>query len=314
MMNTFSRGSILFGLLFLVMTVYPGAALDHESYRTVSGSVTTRKELQLKFTQSFRFPLLAGQNPLTRDNNLLVNLSGDISPVSINGNAAFILTPVAFLQLVTGGGAGTGWNIPFVDGLRINEPGRNPDGTLDGTNTLTGDSLNGIVWRVHGGVVFQFDFAAIKPGDWNHVVFRTSHKMQYQALTTAGGTDSWVWENGDGESRNGWVYYGEYLLGYQLPMRFSFLGILVLQEKNLYKTPGRLYWGDDISRWTFGLVGVYSLSPTLSLSAMVQGRTIRRFEGNTGSYDFYQLRNIDRDNPRKIVFYRAGFSLEKRLK
>lgn len=303
----------LFGFLFLCITVFPGTALEHESFRTLSVRATTRKELQLKFTQFFRFPMLVGEGPLTQNNNLLVSLSGDISPVSLNANAEFILTPVAFLQFITGGGAGTGWNIPFADGMRINEPGRNPDGTLDGTRELVGDSFDGIMWRVYGGGVFQFDFAAIKPGEWNHVVFRTFQKMQYQALTSAGGKDSWVWENREGEARNGWVYSGEYLLGYQMPVRLNFIGILVLQEKNLYRTPGRLYWGDDLSRWTFGLVGIYSLSPTLSLSAMVQARTVRRFEGNTGEYDFYQMRNIDRENPRRIGFYRAGISLEKRF-
>ncbi len=312
-MKKLSSGIILSVFVFLFATVLPLTAVEHESFRTVSVSVTTRKELQLKFTQSFRFPLLTGESLLTKNNNLLINLSGDISPVSVNGNAAFIFTPVAFLQFVAGGGAGTGWNIPIADGMRINEPGRNPDGTLNGASTLVGDSFDGVVWRVHGGTVFQFDFAAAKPGDWNHVVFRTSHKMQYQALTSAGSHDSWVWENREGESRNGWVYSGEYLLGYQMPVRFSFIGIVVLQEKNLYTTPGRLYWGDDISRWTLGLIGVYSLSPTLSLSAMVQARTIRRFEGNTGDYDFYQLRNIDRDNPRTIGFYRAGLILEKKF-
>lgn len=304
---------ILVGFLCLFSFVFPGTARERESFQVLSVSATTRKELQLKFTQSFRFPLFAGEGALTRNNNVLVNLSADVTPVSVNGNAEVILTPIAFLQFVAGAGAGSGWNIPFADGLRINEPGRNPDGTLDGTNELTGNAFDGIVWKVRGGAVLQFDYAVLRPGDWNHVIFRTYHGLQYRSFTAAGRDDSWMYENCAGEARNGWVYYGNYLLGYQMPVRLNLVGLLIEEEKNLYTTDGRLYWGDDISRWTFGLLGVYEITPTISVTGMVQMRTTRKFEGNSGSYGFYQLRNIDRDDPRELEFYRAGVTFEKRF-
>lgn len=193
-------------MLFFVTVFYATAEDGVDTSQLITVNVTTRMELQFKFTQTFIFPVFAGMHPLTENNNLRLDLSADITPVSVNGTAEFVLTPVAFLQLVAGGAIGSGWNIPLADGLRINEPGRNPDGTLDGSNELTGDAFDGFVWTVKGGGVFQFDLAAVKPGDWNHVVFRTYHGLRYRALTTAGADDSWVYENDTGEERNGWWY------------------------------------------------------------------------------------------------------------
>jgi hypothetical protein len=297
-------------MLFFVTVFYATAEDGVDTSQRITVNVTTRMELQVKFTQTFIFPVFAGMHPLTENNNLRLDLSADITPVSVNGTAEFVLTPVAFLQLVAGGAIGSGWNIPLADGLRINEPGRNPDGTLDGSNELTGDAFDGFVWTVKGGGVFQFDLAAVKPGDWDHVVFRTYHGLRYRALTTAGADDSWVYENDTGEERNGWWYYGNYFLGYQMPLPVSLVGILVEEELFLYTTDGQRYWGDDISRWIFGLLVTYDVSPAISVSALLQARTKKNYEGDTGDYDFYQLRNIDRDDPRSLEFYRFGLSLD----
>ena len=299
-------------LLLIVFCTGFGVVAEEgfDSSRVITVNVTTRMEVQLKFTQSFVIPVLVGESALTKNNNLRIDLSADITPVSLNGMVDCKLTPVAFLQFFAGGAIGSGWNIPLAEGLRINEPGRNPDGTLDGTNKLTGGPFDGVVWAVKGGGVFQFDLAAVKPGDWNHVVFRTSHGLRYRALSTAEEDEAWIYENDTGEERNGWMYFGNYFLGYQMPLPVSLVGILVEQEQVLYTTDGQRYWGDDISRWIFGLLVKYDATPALSVTALLQARTTKNYEGNTGDYDYYQFRKIDRDDPRRLEFYRFGISLD----
>lgn len=299
---------ILAVMHFFSVAVFAEAEADSSRFLTVNAS--TRMELQVKFTQLFRFPVLTGNTPLTAENNVAVRLSADISPVSVNGTVECVFTPIAFFQLVAGGGVGTGWNIPIADGLRINEPGFNPDGTLDGTNELTGDAFEGVVLTVKGGGVIQFDYGAIRPGKWNHVVFRTYQGLRYRALTSAGKEESWVYENDTGEERNGWMYYASYVLGYQMPLRLNMVGLMIEDELFLYTTDGRESWGDDVSRWTFGLLGRYAVNPDVSLSLLIQVRTTKRYLGDTGSYDFYQLREIDSDDPRTLEFYRAAVSVD----
>ncbi len=283
-------------------------SVAEESSRSLSLSFTasSRAEAQVKLSGTLTVPTLAGDGPLTKDNSVALTASCAVTPVSVTGAVEAVFTPVAFFQLVAGGMVATGWNIPIADGLSFNEPGRDGGGALDGTAEFVGDSFPGIVWSCKGGAVAQFDFAAIRPGEWNHVVFRSSHTLWYRAFTAADSDDSWQFENDVGEERNGWNYYANYFLGYQMPVKLSMVGILFEQELNLYDTPGRTAWGDDISRFTIGLMGQYDLSKEIRLNALVQARTKRNFVGTTGDYEFYQLREIDSDDPRRLEFYRVA--------
>lgn len=296
-----------FCLGFIPSSVYSENSAN--SSRSFTINFTTRKDIQFKITQSFWFPLLAGNGVLTEGNNLRMNFSADISPVSVNGTAEIIFTPIAFLQFIAGGSVGSGWNIPIANGLRINKPGRNTDGSLDGSNNLIGNTFEGLVLTVKGGAVFQFDFAAIKPGIWNHVVFRGYQEFRYRTLTTASKDDSWVFENSVGEERNGWTYYGNYMLGYLPPLKLSLVGILVEQEKSLYGAENGRSWGDDLSRWRIALLAAFTFNPSVSMAGLLQFRTQRNYLGDSGDYDYYQLRKINRDNPYYLEFYRIGATI-----
>ncbi len=69
----------------------------------------------------------------------------------------------------------------------------------------------------------MFDLAALWEGDWHHVVMTATYKAGYQKLT---GTDSdvWLWQASDGMA-TGWVYEQEYLIGYQMPLMVSTIGV-----------------------------------------------------------------------------------------
>lgn len=281
---------------------------------SLSFTVSTRAEAQAKLSGTLTVPVLAGEGPLTKDNNVALTASFAMTPVSATGSAEAVFTPIAFFQLVAGGMVATGWNIPMADGLSVNEPGRDAGGNLDGSAEFVGDSFPGIVWSCKGGAVAQFDFAAIRPGEWNHVVFRSYHALWYRAFTAASSSDSWQFENDVGEERNGWNYYGNYLLGYRMPLKFSMAGVLLEQELNLYDTPGRTAWGDDVSRFTLGLLGQYDFSERVTINALVQARTKRSFVGSTGNYEFYQLRVIDSGDPRRLEFYRVAVIVKLALR
>ncbi len=302
------RLSIL--LSFACICCIAVAAEDSARSLSLSFTASSRMEAQVKLSGTLNFPALAGEGPLTKDNGLALTASCAVTPVSVTGAAEAVFTPIAFFQLVAGGMVATGWNIPLADGLSVNEPGRDGGGNLDGTAEFVGDSFPGIVWSCKGGAVVQFDFAAIRPGDWNHVVFRSYHSLWYRAFSAASDEESWQFENDVGEERNGWNYYANYFLGYRMPTKFSMVGFLFEQELNLYDTPGRETWGDDISRFTIGLMAQYDFSETVSVNALVQARTKRNFLGTTGEYEFYQLREIDSDDPRRLEFYRIAVILK----
>ena len=275
---------------------------------TIGLTMTTKTELAAKISETISVPFLVGSGPLTSDNNVKFKLDGEASPVSLNAAFETVWTPIAFLEIVGGASAGSGWNIPMANGLRHNER----EGAHDAE--LTGGPFNGLVWSVKGGAALQGDLAAFKPGDWNHLIFRTYHAFQYRALTSADSEESWLYRADDGENRNGWNYYGNYFLGYRMPIKLNMIGLLVEEDLYLYDVDGGDTWGDDISRWTFGLLANYAFTDRFSAMLMAQARTVRNFTDATDDYEFYQDRVVDTDDERRIEFYRLVATLTYRLK
>lgn len=309
MIRKITAAAALFALAF---SIVPLAAEEGSSGITSSTSLgfvaATTLEAKVKLVQSYKIPFLAGGNALTSGNN--VNLKGafELSPVSVNGTFDVAVTPIAFLVFSAGAGVGSGWNIPIANGLRTNEPAKDANGVLTGKRELTGAAFDGAVWYGKAGATFQFDFAAIVPGDWNHVVFQTYHEAKYRALTSAGSDDSWLYEADSGENRNGLNYYGNYVLGYQMPIRLNMVALLVEEDLYLYDTDNRANWGDDLGRWNIGGIFNFQATEKLSLALIVQMSTYRKFKDSTGDNEFYQSRVIADSDPLGLKFYRAAIN------
>jgi hypothetical protein len=275
---------------------------------SVNFVATTTKEAKVKLIETVTVPFLVGRTALTSGNNVQLRGTAELSPVSVNGTFETRLTPIAFLQFVAGGSIGSGWNIPIAKGLKKN--------TLvnDHESEFIGGAFDGLVWSVKAGGQFQFDLAALVPGEWNHIVFQTYHAAQYRALTSASSGESWLYEADEGENRNGWNYYGCYFLGYQMPIALNMVGVLFEEDLYLYNVENGALWGDDLSRWTFGPMFNFTVTKDLSVALLVQARTRRTYTDETEDYTFYQSRRVDDSNPRHVEFYRAAINATLRLK
>lgn len=245
--------------------------------------------------------------------NVQFEAAFELAPVSVNGTGEATWTPLPFLQVIAGGSVGSGWNIPIANGLRMNERIESPAVEYENAE-LTGGPFSGLVWSVKGGGVFQFDYAALKPGEWNHVVFRTYHGLQYRALTSADSEDSWLYEADSGQNRNGWNYYGNYFLGYQMPIFLDTVGILVESDLYLYDTNDRKLWGDDLVRWTFGPLFNFAVTKKISMALLIQMHTGVRYTSDTADYKFYQDRRVTDDDKNYIEFYRAALNMTVKLR
>jgi hypothetical protein len=306
--------------LFIPVLLLAALPLNADSeIRSTTGltfQTSTRPEAKLGITQNFVFPLLRGESPLTEGNNLSLALSAELSPVSVNGIAEAVFTPIAFLQAVAGAKAGSGWNIELfgndIYGIGINRRAGNTT-----KPEVDGSPFDGLLWSAYGGAVFQFDLAALLPGDWNHVVFRTYHEARYKGNTAASSGDSWYFENDNGQNRNGLNYYGNYLLGYQMPIFLNTVGLMAEMDLYLYDTPHRKDWGDDLGRWTFGPLFNFTITKKFSAALIVQFHTRRSYtEGSeddlTGDV-FYQDRHLKTNDPL-LTFYRAAAILSYKLR
>jgi hypothetical protein len=311
-------------LLWVLPSAKIQAEIEVERSADLSLQVSTLPEAKLSAGLHYLFPLLrhsgplAG-SPLTEGNNLTATLQGEISPVSLNGAVEAVFTPIAFFQLAGGFKLGSGWNITLGDsdiyGLGLNLPTVTRRGEAlalpmeDRVSRIKGYPLDGLVGKAHLGGVFQFDMAAIFPGEWHHLVFRTNHEVNYRGYTKATHGESWVFEADNEENRNGFNYYGNYLLGYQMPIVLNTVGLLAEMDRYLYNAPYGGYWGEGLNRWTFSLLFNFTVTERLEAALIIQTRTMRNYRdgdrANSAHY-YYQYRELDMDDPVRLDFYRAA--------
>jgi hypothetical protein len=312
-MKKFIKGEImrrivfLFVLAFIVMPLIAQEGTDISSSRELLLQISSLPEAKLGFTQHFKFPFLQGESPLTEDNNIDLALTAEISPISLNGIVEAVWTPIAFFQLAAGSRIGSGWNIELF-GSEIYGIGINQSGNNDNTE-INGSAFDGLLWKAQLGGAIQFDLAAIFPGDWNHVVMRSYHEINYKGYTRAKVNEAWYFEADDGENCNGFNYYGNFLIGYQMPVFLNLIAILTEMDLYLYDTPGRESWGDNLIRLTFSAILGFEITERFSIALLTQFRTRRNFLESHWEDLYYRNRTVDTSNPQYLEFYRVAAAL-----
>jgi len=302
-------------LFIIILTANALFAQDDSGYvssRELTLQVSTLPEAKLAFNQRFVFPFLQGGSPLMEGNNLRLDLTAEITPISINGIFKTTLTPIAFIELCAGVRLGAGWPLNLFGG-DIYGTGISSSNNTDGKLQYEGSVFDALLWKGFAGGTFQFDLAAVLPGDWNHIVFLTYHEINYHGNTKAKSSQSWYYESGSGENMNGFNYYGNFLIGYQMPIFINLFAFLVEMDLYLYDTPGRSEWGDDLIRWTFAAALGFQITPRFSITVLTQMRSMRNYTNDNWEDLYYKNRRLDTSNPLRVEFYRVAAALSYKL-
>jgi len=210
---------------------------QEETTLDLSLYASTVGEVQINIRPKWKFPFLRGENPLTKDNSLVLKLDAAFSPVSAGLTTDVVLTVMPFLSFNFGAMAGTGWNydlfgkFPLV-GLGLNRK-TNADDPNDG---VMENGLDGVVWNVHAGATVQFDLAAIFPSDWNHVVVQIYNEVQYFAYTKAQGDVLWYYLLDNGMNQNAFRYKFDCFAGYAMPIFVDLAGVQFSGRLPFYNT------------------------------------------------------------------------------
>ncbi len=160
---------------------------------------------------------------LFADNNITIMSRTGISPISATQALRVTATPVALLKVYAEASIGTGWNLQVIDGLGEVDPD---------TGEIDDRSFPGVVTRGALGGTFQFDLAAVFPGEWNHVVIALTPQFTYSALSSVDGGTAWSFENDEGDNYNGWSRQFTTILGHQPPYpSVSTVGLLYESEQ-----------------------------------------------------------------------------------
>jgi hypothetical protein len=253
-------------------------------------------ELQTFLKHRIRIPFLQGDRELVSDNNIRFNFDLYAAPVAAYVKTSATITPIAFLKFDIGGMLGTGWNAKIFNGM-----GNNVNGYLDES------SFSGVVTELFSSVTFQFDLAAVIPGEWTHVVSMIKAKFTYSHFSTEEAKDGnpWQWLADDGENLNGLTFSGSYFIGYQMPLVLDTVGFLVETSQLLgpnnqlstmsgadkdVSTTTDNGWGSDFITVTFGPLVNFSMGEHSSLAILVQFQTGKDYTDDSIFNQFYQNR------------------------
>jgi len=302
-------------LLIFVQKFIADAQQEGKTGNTISNKlflqISSLPEAKIGFNKRLTFPFLQGENFLTEDSNIRLDTTAEISPISINGIAETVWTPIAFLQFAAGGRIGSGWKSNIFEseiyGIGVNKQ------NAEGKPEHDGEAFDGLLWKVQTGAALQMDLAAIYPGEWHHLLLRSYHEINYKGYTRAAANESWYYENDDGENCNGFNYYGNLFVGYQMPFFFDLAALLAEADQYLYYTPDRHKWGDDIIRWTFSCIFNFSINKHIDLTLITQFRTQKNYQESNWQDLYYRNRNIDDSKPLHLEFYRIVTSLTYKL-
>ncbi len=257
---------------------------------------------------SIRQPFMVGEGPLFSTNNIEYGVKLDLTPVSTNLSAVVTLTPLALLKLSTGGSIGTGWYFLF-NGL-----GRNLSG---GDYTAPqAEPFSGVVYSLWSSLTLQFDFGAVFPGKWNHVVAAFVPKVEYKAFSGADADTPWQYEADSGENFNGTKLYTTTFLGYQMPLVVDTVGFLVETEQYIDGNKDRSPivnrgWGSDFVFVTFGPLANIKLGDKSGLTVLLQFKNGRDYTDDTIGNRFFEYRNYEYTY---YYLYRLAFSYSLKLK
>lgn len=164
---------------------------DHFSRITGAyDALEARATLHAKYT----IPVPFGNNAFVKGNTLVIDNALELSPVSFSPMLSVSFTPVAFLVFSAGAKAGAGWNALGIQGMALLN---NKTTEYESFDPFTSLFLDG--WA---SAAFQFDAAALWPGDWHHIVMLANYKTEYSCLTGADNGDVWKWL-GTGNKANG---------------------------------------------------------------------------------------------------------------
>ncbi|MDR2793098.1 MAG: hypothetical protein LBB61_05460 [Treponema sp.] len=246
---------------------------DVDTRTDVSLTLSSRPEAQAAVTQSFTFPFLRGEHPLTAGNNINLKLGANVSPVSFNVLADTVWTPIAFFTVSLGAKIGSGWNYPLLGspmkGMGIYRRYAPPADPPEGVN---GSGLDGAVWNTHAGATVQFDLAALFPGEWNHVVMQVYNEISCQRYTGAQGSEQWYYENDDGVNQNAFSYYLSALLGYQMPFFIDLAGVMFEMKEPLYNPDTGKPLTNREPEMTVSIAADFKLSGRITIMALGQWR------------------------------------------
>lgn len=226
----------------------------------------------------YQIPLNFGDSLLFQGANVTFEDSISLSPISIEDEISVSFSPIPILSLTAGASAGTAWNIMGIKGVA------KYDSESDSYEALT--PFANWKYSFFGRAGLQFDFGAIFPGEWTHVITTASYGVKYEGFTAADNKEPWSYAGG--ENVNGLTYSTSMFIGYMMPLRLKMIGLAASFNGRYSGDDYGVYdsnFDGDFMGTSFALQGVVALTEKDSLQIMTSLSSCRAFLEEVDSDD-----------------------------
>lgn len=226
---------------------------------------------------NYVIPTPFGDNPLVSGNNLNFGVAVELSPVTVAPQFSLSFTPVAFLNFTASGRFGTGWD--FIGNVGI--------GKFDEINRcfISLSPCGAMFYEFKFSSLFQFDLAAVLPGEWNHVVTLATYDIIYNGVTGSEFGNPFYWQAG-GEHFNGWKYYSNIILGYQMPLILQTVGVQFEFSgyyNSLVVNPVFEKWNANFTKVSINPVAILQFNEKNALTIQISFSSRRGFSTEKGN-------------------------------
>lgn len=170
-----------------------------------------------QFVAQYVIPVDLGDSIVVQGANVTFIAGPIITPVTFENQVGIVFTPSPILNVSLGGTIGTGWDLLGNHGFA------KYDFISDSYKPYT--PFADWKYSLIGQANFQFDFGAVIPGEWTHVITTANYTVSYDGIIGAAAYEPWMWQTQ--EYVNGLTYSANALLGYQFPWKMKMIAFAV---------------------------------------------------------------------------------------
>ena len=178
-----------------------------------------------QFVAVYTIPLDFGDNIIFSGANIQLVAGPSLTPVGLDTQAGIIFSPSPIINFGLAATIGSGWAIGSAHGIGLYNYSTNE---YEQCTPFT-------VWKYDFifQTQFQFDFGALFPGEWTHIIITTGEQIYYEGNTAAKNEELWEWA-GSKDNVNGFQQAGNVFLGYMFPDKvFNMIGFVFAWQGHL---------------------------------------------------------------------------------
>lgn len=221
-------------------------------------------------THSVTFPISLGDHSLFAGSYIRTLVDLTLTPVHVSPRFDVTFSPFPFLNFNAGVMVGAGWNVGDFSVIK----------TYDKTKSeyITSSPFSAMYYNAYIQGNFQFDMAAIVPGDWNHIIITASYGLNYTGLTSGGDGTPWGYIIGGVDRANGLNYVATTMIGYAMPIALQMIGIQAIFNGYFFESDfdtDRYDWDPTFMTVALNAIAMVKITDNHSI-AIQSGFTSRR--------------------------------------